>query len=70
MYVYLVFQNDALLGVYATGESAERRLNEVKDREPGTWERGKYRDADRYVQRWRQPSGRVARLSVEKEEVE
>lgn len=70
--VYLVFQNDMLRGVYSTGAKAERRLNEIKGREPGTWTRSKAFDdkKDPYVQRWWQTNGPTARLSVEKEEVQ
>jgi hypothetical protein len=71
MHVYLVFQNDALLGVYGTGRKAVKRLQEVKGREPeGNWARSKAKEKDPYVQRWWQPNGRIARLSIEKEEVQ
>lgn len=73
MEVYLVFQNDMLLGVYhkTHGIKAVARLVGVNlsDRE-ATWTRSKAVDVtDPYVQRWWSDKG-TARLSVEKEEVQ
>ena len=70
-HVYLVFQNDMLLGVYADGAKASARLATVLHREIwGGWVRSRHKDPDPDVQRWYQLEGRIARLSVEKEPVQ
>jgi len=76
--VYLVWQNDGLMGIYRSGAKAERRLLEIKGQEPGgdwpegNWVRSAFSGStkDPYIQRWWQRGGPIARLSIEKEKVE
>jgi hypothetical protein len=68
MTVFLLLQNDAVLGVYATGEGARKAAGKV---------RSEYTQRTRHhwtklpgAERWYTPDGGIARLAIEEVEVQ
>jgi hypothetical protein len=72
-FVYFVWVNDHLRGVYREGSKAEALLLDWKEKVGGTFEllpSDAPSDPDPFVQRWHQTDGSIARLAVEKEMVQ